>query len=138
IDVAKPSASSKVASVVLDASALLAALNAEPGTETVMAGLADAIISPGNYAEGGSKLVGRGGSYEVMRVGLPKNQLKDVDFNIGLADRTGTLRAQTRHLGLSLGDRACLALAERERVPALTTDRSWVGALPSVEIRAIR
>jgi ribonuclease VapC len=64
--------------------------------------------------------------------------LKVVDFDRALAERTGELRAATRHLGLSLADRACLALAEREGAPALTSDRSWVGAIDTVEVRAIR
>jgi PIN domain nuclease of toxin-antitoxin system len=48
--------------------------------------------------------------------------------------------AQTRPLGLSLGDRACLALARRERLPALTADRIWLqaGTLIGVEVRLIR
>jgi len=124
--------------VVLDASALLAALNAEPGAETVVAVLADAIISAVNYAEVVSKLVERGVSGEVVREAVTNTNVKVIDFDVGLAERTGTLRVQTRHLGLSLGDRACLALAERAGIPALTADRSWVGALPGVEIRFIR
>ncbi|MGB6551513.1 MAG: hypothetical protein WBF24_22115, partial [Xanthobacteraceae bacterium] len=60
------------------------------------------------------------------------------NFDILLAQRTGALRAETVKRGLSLGDRACLALAEREGVPALTGDRNWVGAVSGIEIRLFR
>jgi PIN domain nuclease of toxin-antitoxin system len=44
----------------------------------------------------------------------------------------------TRHRGLSLGDRACIALAERNRVPAVIADRRWGDVVPTVEIRQFR
>jgi PIN domain nuclease of toxin-antitoxin system len=57
-----------------------------------------------------------------------------------LALQTGALFATTRPFGLSLGDRACLALAQREAMPALTADRAWVqvGPLVGVTIRLVR
>ena len=61
-----------------------------------------------------------------------------IDFGLDLADRTGELRRETRHLGLSLGDRACLALAESEGLPAMTADKKWAGANLGVDIRIIR
>jgi PIN domain nuclease of toxin-antitoxin system len=61
-----------------------------------------------------------------------------VDFDIDLARRTGVLRAATAKLGLSLGDRACLALAQREGAPVYTADRHWRGAVSGVDIRLIR
>jgi PIN domain nuclease of toxin-antitoxin system len=91
-----------------------------------------------NYAEVVSKLLERGVTPILMREALDNTNVKVVAFGADLAERTGLLRLQTRHLGLSLGDRACLALAEREGIPALTADRSWIGALSGIDIRAIR
>src|SRR4051812_26724639 len=110
-----------MANAVLDASAVLAVLNAETGADIVIAALDDAIVSAVNYAEVVSKLVERGASPVDVREALENINLKVIDFDLALAERTGVLRAVTRHLGLSLGDRACLALAEREGVPVLTS-----------------
>lgn len=125
-------------SAVLDSSAILAMLNNEPGADVVEAELDDALISTVNYAEIIAKLVERGSTSAAAQSALRSIALTTVDFDIGLAQRTGTLRAETITRGLSLGDRACLALAERESVPALTGDRSWVGAVAGVEVRLIR
>jgi ribonuclease VapC len=127
-----------MASAVLDSSAILAVLNDEPGTEIVEAMMDDALISTVNYAEVVAKLVERGGTALAAQTALQSIALTTVDFDIALAQRTGGLRGETLKRGLSLGDRACLALAEREGVPALTGDRNWVGAVASVEIRLIR
>jgi PIN domain nuclease of toxin-antitoxin system len=125
-------------SVVLDASAVLAVLNAETGAEAVAAALEDAIISAVNYAEVVSKLVERGVSLAMVNEALTSMPMRVIEFDRALAERTGALRIETRQLGLSLGDRACLALAEREGAPALTCDRSWVGAVATIEARTIR
>ena len=127
-----------MASAVLDASALLAVLNAEPGAEIVVSVLGDAVVSAVNYAEVVSKLVERGADAAVAREAVASINVVVIAFDSVLAERTGALRAQTRRLGLSLGDRACLALAEREAVPAITSDRSWVGAVSNIEVRSIR
>jgi PIN domain nuclease of toxin-antitoxin system len=127
-----------MASVVLDSSAILCILNDEPGTEFVDAMLDDAVVSTVNYAEVVTKLVERGSTAAQAQSALRSIALTTVDFDIPLARRTGTLRAETRKRGLSLGDRACLALAEREGVPAMTGDRNWVGAVSGIEIRLFR
>jgi ribonuclease VapC len=127
-----------MANAVLDASAVLALLNDEPGADLVIAALADAVVSAVNYAEVVSKLTERGASRAAVRAAITGIDLKVVDFDMSLAERTGAMRAETRHLGLSLADRACLALAEREGVPVYTGDRAWVGALPDIVVRAIR
>ena len=127
-----------MASAVLDSSAVLAVLNAEPGADMVVAALDDALLSTVNYAEVITKIVERGGTYKEAEAALQLITATIVDFDIALAQRTGALRAETLKRGLSLGDRACLSLAEREGVPAITGDRSWVGAVSSVEVRLIR
>jgi ribonuclease VapC len=127
-----------MASAVLDSSAVLAVLNAEPGADMVIAALDDALLSTVNYAEVVTKIVERGGTYKEAEAALRLITATVVDFDLALAQRTGALRAETLKRGLSLGDRACLSLAEREGVPAITGDRSWVGAVSSVEIRLFR
>jgi ribonuclease VapC len=127
-----------MASAVLDSSAVLAILNAEPGADVVIATLDDALLSTVNYAEVVTKIVERGGTYKEAEAALQLITATIVDFDLTLAQRTGALRVETLKRGLSLGDRACLSLAEREGVPAITGDRSWVGAVSSVEVRLFR
>jgi PIN domain nuclease of toxin-antitoxin system len=127
-----------MASAVLDSSAVLAVLNGEPGVDKIAQVLTDALLSTVNYAEVVAKLVERGTSLVEAKTALQSIALTTVDFDIALAQRTGELRSETRKRGLSLGDRACLSLAEREGVAAITADRSWIGAIPGVEIRLFR
>jgi ribonuclease VapC len=127
-----------MASAVLDSSAVLAVLNGEPGAKVVMAALDGALVSTVNYAEIVAKLVERGNSYADALSAIQTIALTTVDFDLALAQRTGTLRAETAKRGLSLGDRACLSLAEREGLPAITADRSWVDAVSGVEVRLFR
>ena len=127
-----------MASAVLDLSAILAILNNEPGADAVEEMLDDALVSTVNYAEVVAKLVERGGTSAQAQSVLRSIALTTSNFDILLAQRTGALRAETEKRGLSLGDRACLALAEREGVPALTGDRNWVGAVSGIEICLFR
>jgi ribonuclease VapC len=127
-----------MASAVLDSSAILAVLNAEPGANVVAAALNDALISTVNYAEVVGKLVERGDSYALALSALAAIALNVADFDLALAQRTGELRAVTKKRGLSLGDRACLSLAEREGVPAITADRGWVGVVSGVQVQLFR
>ena len=127
-----------MASAVLDASAILAVLNNEAGADIVASVLEDSIVSAVNYAEVVSKLVERGASVETVRTALTSIDVRVIDFDMALAQRTGALRAETRRLGFSLADRACLALAEREGAPAYTSDRAWIDAVTGIDVRAIR
>lgn len=127
-----------MASFVLDASAVLAVLLRERGFEAVANALNDAIMLSVNYAEVIGKLVERGMSLAESLAMLRSIDLVVVDFNFELAQRTGELRAETRRQGLSLADRACLALAEREQTPALTGDKKWLGAASGIEVVLFR
>jgi PIN domain nuclease of toxin-antitoxin system len=127
-----------MASAVLDSSALLAVMNTEPGADAVIAAMADAVISTVNVAEVVSKLVERGATLDHVRTSLRAFDLMIADFDLPLAEAAGELRRNTRRAGLSIGDRACLALARREAAPALTTDRAWAGLDLGIEIRVIR
>jgi len=125
-------------SAVLDSSAVLAVINAEPGAEYVIEMLDGALLSAVNHAEVVTKLVERGVTRDLARSTVLKIGVQVVEFGIDLADRTGELRRQTRHLGLSLADRACLALAESEGLPAVTADKKWASANLGIDIRIIR
>jgi PIN domain nuclease of toxin-antitoxin system len=124
--------------VVLDSSALLAFIQGEPGSEVVAATVGDALMSSVNHAEVVTKLVERTGSLDVARAALGIANVDVVDFDRSQAEQAGLLAKQTRSRGLSLGDRACLALAAREAAPVLTADRIWATLKLDVEIRLIR
>jgi ribonuclease VapC len=124
--------------VVLDASALLALINAEPGGDVVAATLPEASISVINLAEVVTKMIDIGISLRDAWAEAADLVPVIVDFDAELGRRTAGLRASTRSLGLSLGDRACLALAEHLHLPALTADQAWGNLAIGIEIRLIR
>lgn len=127
-----------MSNLVLDASAILAVLNGERGADDVMAEIDDAVVSTVNYAEVTSKLIEKGRDRHTAKEAIRGLGIQIADFDQDLADRTGELRPLTRHRGLSLGDRACIALAERNGVPVLTADHRWRDVIPTVEIRLFR
>jgi PIN domain nuclease of toxin-antitoxin system len=129
-----------VSSRALDASALLAVTNGEPGAAVVSEMLDpddEPAISAVNLAEVIAKLVERGWSEREAReaVALP---LAIHSFDEELAYATGFLRVSTRSAGLSLGDRACIALGMKLGVPVVTADRSWATLGLPVEVIVIR
>lgn len=127
-----------MASIVFDASVILAHINSEPGSERAEALFGDALISAVNVAEVVSKLVERGAGLGLIRAALSRYGLQIAVFDADLAERTGALRAKTKSFGLSLGDRACLALAERSALPVLTADRTWKDLNLSIEVQLLR
>ena len=126
-----------MASTVPDASALLVLLNREPGTEQVAEAMPGAIISAINLAEVIGKLTESGMPQETMREALAVLSLEVVPFDEGDAHAAGLLRAPTRRAGLSLGDRACLALAAKLDLPAPTTDRAWKRVRSGATVRVV-
>ena len=127
-----------MAKTVLDASALLAFINREPGAERVTAVLGEAAISTVNFSEVVTKLALRNRSPQRVLDELTEFELEVVDFNRALAEDAGLLATATRGQGLSLGDRACLALARRENAVALTADNAWRQVQVGIEIQFIR
>lgn len=123
---------------VMDSSAVLALLNGEAGADIVARRLGGAAISAVNIAEVGSKLVDGGMTPESAARAIELLRLRVVDFDESLAIDSFALRAETKKLGLSLGDRACLAVAVSEALPALTADRSWRNLKLDCEIELIR
>lgn len=124
--------------VVLDASALLAYLQDEPGSETVDAVLAESVMSSVNWAEVIQKTVAAGVNSDGMLDELQALGMKIESFTIENAQLTGRLWKQTRQEGLSLGDRACLSLGISLKVPILTGDRIWAALDLPVYIQVIR
>lgn len=129
---------------VLDASALLAHLRDEPGADVVVEAIASgAVISTVNLAEVFSRAADRGDdpaklAAELTQSGLLDGAITVEPFTAADAIDAGRLRPLTRDAGLSLGDRACLALARRLDAPALTADTDWQGLAHDVELRPIR
>lgn len=110
---------------MLDASALLALMLGEPGADAVHAILPNARISAVNLAEVVAKLQERAVPEDVIADSLAELDLDVVTFDRAQAMRAGLFREATRALGLSLGDRACLASAALAGATAITTDRVW-------------
>jgi len=113
------------APVVLDASALLAMLQSEPGADVVAGRLPHSVMSTVNLSEVVAKLADNGVPTEELRVVLDGLDIDVRPFDREAAYDAGELRRTTRDAGLSLGDRACLALATRLGVAAMTADRAW-------------
>lgn len=125
-------------SAVLDASAVLALLHGEPGCEMVEAYLDHAVVSTVNLAEVGTILSDRGVPAREVQSALGTFAFEIVPFDESAAMAAIALRPRTRRLGLSLGDRACLALGQARKLPVLTADRNWVRAELDLDIRLIR
>lgn len=127
--------------IVLDASALLAILNQEPGSEIFTEQfelLESARMSAVNVAEAYGKLVAVGIDPEDAWEAVTAPVSEIVDFDKDQAKMAGSLLPQTRSLGLSLGDRACLALAIALGAPVYTADRAWKNLRLRISIHIIR
>lgn len=124
--------------VVFDSSALLAIIFAEEGADRATEALSDGILSAVNASEVVARLVDRGAGDEDARRWLRGFGLAIRPFDESLAVAAGLLRNATKEHGLSLGDRACLALARRERATVLTADRTWAKLDLGVQVELIR
>ena len=123
---------------VLDASALLAVIRGESGADRVGPLIVDSLFGTVNLAEVTTRLADLGFSLAEID-GLTEDlECEVVSFDESLARQAGLLRFETRPLGLSAGDRACLALAQREGLPVLTADRAWARLDVGVEVVLIR
>lgn len=110
---------------VLDASALLAMLNEEPGGTKVADNIASARIGVINYAEVVSHFIRLGMPERDIDAMLDPLPMEVVPADKGLGKIAARLRGVTAQAGLSLGDRFCLALALRDGLPAWTADKVW-------------
>lgn len=125
--------------IVLDASALLAILNNEPGADKLTPELlSNATSSTVNLAEVQTKLVNEGGNPDEAWEDTLSPISEAAPFTTEHARVAGSLVAQTRSLGLSLGDRACLALGMMLKAPVYTADKSWKNLKLGLQIHIIR
>jgi PIN domain nuclease of toxin-antitoxin system len=124
--------------VVLDASAVLAVLKREPGAERVRAVLDRATIGAVNAAEVQGKLIDLGLSRHAAQARIRILGCSILAFSEVQAIEAGSMIAVTRSMGLSLGDRACLALAIDRKATVYTTDRAWKSLSLGIQIEVIR
>jgi ribonuclease VapC len=125
--------------IVLDASAILAVINDEPGAEKLSPDLlARAVAGTVNLAEVQTKLVSRGWTSAQAWEDATSPVREVLAFDEEQARIAGDLVAETRHLGLSLGDRACLALGMALKIPVYTAEKSWKRLKVGVRVHVIR
>ena len=123
---------------VHDASSLLAIAFREPGAEVALSKLADSLISSVNWSEVVQKVARRGGRTETLATLFEGLGVKVVPFERGTAERAASLYEPTKHLGLSLGDRACLALGLERGLEVVCADRAWAELELDVPVTVIR
>jgi ribonuclease VapC len=124
--------------IVADASAVIALLAGEPfgGFDPVR--LSNAAISAVNLSEIWARLLELGMPESAIDAAVTRLDLQVVPFDEPQARAAARLRSTTRHAGLSLGDRACLALGLTLGRPVFTADRAWAGLEIGAEIVLIR
>jgi len=127
-----------MARTVIDASALLALLNGEPGADVVAQALPGGVISAVNVSEVVAKLTEFGIPEKAIYQALKPLGLDVVFFSEEQAYLAGLLRPATQNIGVSLGDRACLSLAKMQELTALTANRAWANLAIGVTIKVIR
>ncbi len=124
--------------LVLDAPALLAVLQQERGAERWATSIEGAAISTVNVSEVVAKLLETDMPVDHALAVLDELGLAVVDFDLAQAVAAAQLRARTRRLGLSMGDRACLALAQTKKLAVLTADRAWADLRLGIKINLVR
>jgi len=125
--------------IVLDASAILAVINNEPGAQKLTPELLSrAVAGAVNLSEVQAKLVSRGWPSDEAWEDATSPVREVLPFNQDQARIAGDLIAHTRPLGLSLGDRACIALAIALRAPVYTAEKAWCKLKVDVRVHLIR
>jgi PIN domain nuclease of toxin-antitoxin system len=122
--------------MVLDASAVLALLQEEPGADEVESLLDSALMSSVNLSEVIQKAEQHGVNTEGLEFDLDALGIEFRDFDVGTARPAAEL--WSKGSGLSLGDRACLALAASARLPAITADARWLRLKLPVDVQVVR
>jgi len=127
-------------SIVLDASALLAFFRDEPGAVKVDFLISQCLISTVNWSEVVQKCLSRGVEIEHLREDIETLGVIIEAFTPEDAECAAKIWPISRSIGLSLGDRACLAFAMRKQAPILTADRAWLNLATklNLDIRSIR
>ena len=125
--------------VVLDSSAILAVIFSEPGSDKLPPELlATSVVSTVNLAEVHSKLVAKGWNVNQAWEDCIGMVDEILPFTAEQAKTAGALVLLTRSIGLSLGDRACLALGLELKAPIYTADLAWKNLKLNLRIHSIR
>ena len=124
--------------VVFDSSVVLAWLLREAGSNLILAHIPDAVISSVNAAEAQTRMVRQGTNPKAAWKSILSSVRAIIPFDAAQAELAGTLVGQTQPHGLSLGDRACLALGLAMKAPVYTADRAWAQLQVGVEVRLVR
>ncbi|TXT38076.1 MAG: PilT protein domain-containing protein [Comamonadaceae bacterium] len=121
---------------LLDASAILAFLQGEPGQEVVRQALQSTrcLVTAANQTEVITRSLDRGGSSDTIALILANLDYTVIDTLATDGAQAGWLRSATRQLSLSLGDRLCLAAAQRLKTKVLTADRPWLTIAAALEL----
>jgi PIN domain nuclease of toxin-antitoxin system len=125
--------------MLLDASAVLALLFNEVGSEVVATALLqyDCRITAPNQAEVIAKLTDRDLTHNDVKQVLSILSITVIDSTAADGEAAGYLRSVSRNLGLSLGDRLCLAAGQRLNTPVMTADQAWLGLSEALELNII-
>lgn len=123
---------------VFDASAILAMLQQEPGSEDATSLLSEGCITSANLSEVIAKLTQKSVPRHIVDDVIEKLGLPVLDISEQIGRRAGFLIAETQPLGLSLGDRLCLAAALENDLKAVTADRSWLNVQNGQNVISIR
>jgi len=123
---------------VLDSSVVLAFAFREPGADAAAAALDGAVMSSANLAEVATRLVDAGFGDDEVDAFCEAIGVEIVPLTAATALAAARLRIVSRPLGLSLGDRICIALSVELGLPALTCDRAWLKLDPRLDIRSLR
>ncbi len=124
--------------MILDASALLALLQDEPGADKVQAVLHRAVISAVNWSEVVQKLSVHDPDVANIRPELELTGLRIMPFTVEQAEICADLWAQAKPFGLSFADRACLATGIERNTEVMTADRIWTDIALPIRVHAIR
>ncbi len=124
---------------VMDASALLALMQGERGGDVVDELIVnnECVASSVNIVEVGTRLVDKGLAPVHLARALKELDVQTIDFDLEQALLSATMRVNTRQAGLSLGDRACLALAQLMKGTAVTADSAWVDVADAVGVKVL-
>ena len=123
---------------VFDTSAILAIIFEEPGADRALASIHNALITTVNITEALTRCLDKQLSIEAVETFLAAHAMEFVDFGHNLARAAAASRISTKPFGLSLGVRACLALAVREGATVMTADRTWANLDIGCKIEVIR
>jgi PIN domain nuclease of toxin-antitoxin system len=96
------------------------------------------LVSTVNLAEVASRIGEAGATRDELYEIIAGVDVEPISFDLERAVEAALLRGPTKALGLSLGDRACLALAVQRSCPVLTADRAMATADLGLDVQLLR